>query len=166
MEHQCRAKRLDNNENIYGYYAEIQDKGYMFNYDSEFERVCDSTEQCFNAIVGFVEVNKETVNRCSGFMDCNCHMLYEDDIVKFNDWRSLFVVCYDYGTFGLGIRTSIDYKDLKEVILNELDKEADFLENDNFISLWEIYQNFDFQSHEIDNIHLMGNKHDNPNLIK
>lgn len=99
----------------------------------------------------------------TGLIDKNGKKIFEGDIVRFNN--QIFAVKMDCGSFGLAINENINY----DRLLIEIKKHAiDFwgCYCDNFISLFEIYWNFNGEENVIGSVEVIGNIYDNPELIK
>ncbi|MDD6827917.1 MAG: YopX family protein [Oscillospiraceae bacterium] len=84
--HLCRAKRLDNNEWVYGYYVAVpMEYGHnelvhaIFN-PNECEHVCMGEYRDY----GWYEVDPKTVCRCIGWYDTYKKLIFERDIVEFD----------------------------------------------------------------------------------
>ena len=70
--------------------------------------------------------------------------------------------------FGIGCRKQIDY----DYLANEIapvtgnNNTPMFCYNDNFVSLWELYWNYNDENDEISVVEVIGNIHDNSELFE
>ena len=106
-------------------------------------------------------VKPETVGRYTGLTDKNGTRIFEGDVVKLFDIAIGEIVC-EYGAFGISCRQQIDYDYLASEIasITVCDNTPMFCRNDNFVSLWELYCNYNQESSEISVIEVIGNVHD------
>lgn len=112
-------------------------------------------------------VNPETVGQFTGVYDTELTKIYEGDIVRF--LRYVCTVVFEEGCFGLALNINDafdwDYIDeeMKEYAgTNQIT--ACF--NDHFISLWEILWNFNCDQNICNVVEVIGNIHDNPELLE
>lgn len=112
-------------------------------------------------------VYPETVGQFTGVIDTELKPIYEGDIVRF--LRYICKVIFEEGCFGLAININDtfdwDYIDeeMKEYAgTNQIT--ACF--NDHFISLWEILWNFNCYHNTCNVVEVIGNIHDNPELLE
>lgn len=119
-----------------------------------------------NGVSG-IEVDRTTVGQFTGVVDTELEPIYEDDVVRFIDYVGKIV--FQDGCFGiaLDIRNSFDWDKIDEEMegyagTNQLT--ACF--NDHFISLWEILWNFNCEENICNVIEVIGNIHDNPELLE
>ena len=112
-------------------------------------------------------VKSETVGQYTGLKDKNGTRIFEGDVVKLFD-IVIGEIVYGCGTFGISCRQQIDYDYLASEIasVTGCDNTPMFCRNDNFVSLWELYWNYNQESSEISVIEVIGNIHDNPELLK
>lgn len=106
-------------------------------------------------------VNPETVGQYTGLTDKNGTRIFEGDVVKLFDIAIGEIVC-EYGAFGISCRKQIDYDYLASEIasVTGCDNKPRFCHNDNFVSLWELYWNYNQENSEISVIEVIGNVHD------
>ena len=131
-----RGKRIDNGKWVYGYYEFYNDKHYI-------NVQTDRLNSGGYPIREFIEVIPETVGQYTGSTDKNGKKIFEGDIVKVT-----------YQTRNYYILTEI-----KEVSYNE--KECCY-----YPMRWnESCEICDYFT-EIQSIEIIGNIHDNPELLK
>ena len=113
------------------------------------------------------EIFPETVGQYTGLTDKNGTRIFEGDVVKLFDIAIGEIVC-EYGAFGISCRQQIDYDYLASEIasITVCDNTPMFCRNDNFVSLWELYSNYNEENSEISVIEVIGNIYDNPELLK
>ena len=141
-----RGKRVDNNEWAFG------DLLHLPNGDV----VILSNK-------GYVKVIPETVGQFTDLTDKNGKKIFEGDVVRYCDEDCYYYpedcteffgkVVKECGAFGIGAN--------KELPL-ELENWCD---NDNFVSLWEIYCNLNCCDDELPMLEVIGNIYDNPELL-
>ena len=109
----------------------------------------------------------ETVGQFTGVYDTELVKIFEGDIVRF--LRYVGKIVFEEGCFGIAISCNDafdwDYIDeeMKEYAgTNQIT--ACF--NDHFISLWEILWNFNCDVNVCNVIEVIGNIHDNPELLE
>lgn len=113
--------------------------------------------------VNATRVMEHTRGEYTDFVDTNDTEIYEGDIVRF--FGMIGVITQECGAFGIGFSQTIDYEVLEKAVPIVCGN-PHFLYNDNFISLWEISWNFnEFDSNICDDIEVIGNKYDNPELL-
>lgn len=146
-----RGKRIDNDEWVEG--------DLLQNIDCIKIR---EHEKSIKAIAKSFVVYPETVGQYTGFTDKNGRKIFEGDIVKFN--RQIGEIAFEKASFGIGTRKNINYQNIEDDvgILSEGWNDYSGCYNDNFISLWEIYWNFD----NLDGVEVIGNIYDNPELLE
>jgi uncharacterized phage protein (TIGR01671 family) len=111
------------------------------------------------------EVIPETVGQFTGLTDKNGKKIFEGDIVKFFDM--IGEVCFTEGCFGIGRGGCIDWDKIEEQILpiTGCSNDPHFLYNDNFISFWELLWNFNECDEQLSTCEVIGNIHDNKELL-
>ena len=138
----------------FGYYAGI----WKFD-DNEYAKIIDSE----TAKEYYVEI--ETVGRNTDLADGNGENIFEGDIVQFLDSKGL--ITNEVAAFGICFDNTINWDKIeKEIpIYTGCNNCCSACYNDNFISLWEIFWNFnEYENLEI--IEVIGNIHDNPELLE
>ena len=137
-------------------------------YGSKREEACIITSDdglVNDFALDYEEVIPETVGQFTGLYDKNGKRIFEGDIVKFFDM--IGVVLFEEGCFGIVVNDIIDYDWLEEQILpvTGCDNLPYFLYNDNFISFWELLWNYTAVDEQCDVCEVIGNIHDNPELL-
>ena len=135
-----RAKRLDNNEWVYGYYLYIkgQDKHYILTGKIKTYMVDDYLA---TSDFEWVEVDFETVGKFTGKKDKNGVEIYEGDILKTKFGRICKVVWFS----------------------SDSDNCFDICPINRFYDVNKAPDRYDLW--KSDNIDVIGNIHDNPELL-
>ena len=107
----------------------------------------------------------ETVGQFSGVYDTECEPIYEGDIVRF--FRYVGKIVFEYGCFAIAITENIDW----DYIAEEMEEYAGLgyltaCHCDNLIALWEIMWNFNCDEDTCNVVEVIGNIHDNPELLE
>ena len=112
------------------------------------------------------EVRPDTICQCTGLRDKNGKLIWENDIVDFLGHKG--IVKYECGSFGVAYRECIDWEEIESNIcpVTGCDNALYACENDNFISLWEIYWNFNDEDNSVNTVEVIGNIFDNPELLE
>lgn len=123
----------------------------------------------WNAIAGIphnVTILTNTICQCTGLKDKNGKLIWENDIVEL--FRHRGTIKYVCGGFGIGYRKNIDWEEIQSNIMRVTGCENILYacENDNYISLWEIYWNFNDEDDSVDTVEVIGNIFDNPELLE
>lgn len=100
----------------------------------------------------------------TGLTDKDGKEVCRGDICIFNNQK--YTVVHELGSFGLASSNDIDYEDIQLAMGAFTDNEFSGCYNDNFISLWEIYWNFDCEENQIHELEVIGNIYENPELLK
>ena len=151
-----KAKRLDNREWVQGYLI------YSFTgvpiIVTEYDHIL--------MLVTRYEVDMKTICQCTGLKDKNGKLIWENDIVDFLGHKG--IVKYECGSFGVAYRECIDWEEIESNIcpVTGCDNALYACENDNFISLWEIYWNFNDEDNSVNTVEVIGNIFDNPELLE
>lgn len=145
-----RGKRVDNSE---------WTEGYLFKQWNRTFLLWGMTGD----IPNMTEVIPETVGQFTGLTDKNGKKIFEGDIVMYFDEECYYpeeytefmgVIVFEKGAFGIGCR-------------EELPIDLDYwCDNDNFVSLWELYWNLNCTQNELPMLEVIGNIYDNPELLE
>ena len=145
-----RAKRLDNGEWVEGYlsYPFCTKKGnesYYFYAKDSLGFFC----RCV--------VDASTICQCTGLKDKNGKLIWENDVVDFLGHKG--AIYFECGSFGIGYRKNIDWEEIQANIMcvTGCENLLYACENDNYISLWEIYWNFNDEDDLVNTVEVIGN---------
>lgn len=150
-----RAKRTDNGKMIEGYFVNQYGSTKIYLPDgSDGEYGFD----CY-------EIDPSTICQCTGLTDKNGKLIWENDVIDFLEHKG--IVKYECGSFGIAYRECIDWEEIESNIcpVTGCDNALYACENDNFISLWEIYWNFNDEDNSVNTVEVIGNIFDNPELL-
>lgn len=100
------------------------------------------------------EVIENTIGQYTGLKDENGKKIFEGDIVKFKN--QIFRVVFEAGTFGIGSNNEVDYSNFDGI----------WICNDYYISLYEIYSNYNISYDDNMPLEVIGNIYDNPELLE
>lgn len=111
-------------------------------------------------------IRPETVCQYTWLNDKHAEPIYENDIVDFLGHRG--IVKFEFGTFGIFCEKHIDWDEIQANIMPVTGCEnlLYVCKNDNFISLWEIYWNFNDEDNYLSTVEVVGNVFDNPELLE
>ena len=107
------------------------------------------------------EVDPDTVGQYAGEVGEN-GAIFEGDIVEFFGMRG--VVVQAHGAFGVAVSNLIDYNMLESKL--PFNNGANFCFNDNFISFWELWWNYEQDDYPLFEVKVIGNVWDNPELLE
>lgn len=115
---------------------------------------------------GWYEVDPSTICQCTGLKDKNGNPIWENDIVDFLGHKGLLK--YECGSFGIGFKKIIDWEEIASYIMpiTGCENALYACENDSYISLWEIYWNFNDEDDSVNTVEVIGNIFDNPELLE
>ncbi|MDD7439756.1 YopX family protein [Prevotellamassilia timonensis] len=108
------------------------------------------------------QVDGETVGQYTGLIDKNGVKIFEGDIVDLFGMKGKVV--QECGAFGIAFMKTIDY-DLLESKM-PFNNSANFCFNDNFISLWEVFWNYEQGDNTLYYVEVIGNANGNPELLE
>ena len=151
-----KAKRFDNGEWVQGYLI------YSFTgvpiIVTEYDHIL--------MLVTKYEVDPKTICQCTGLKDKNGKLIWENDIVDFLGHKG--AINFECGGFGIGYQKNIDWEEIQANIMRVTGCENILYacENDNYISLWEIYWNFNNDDDSVNTVEVIGNIFDNPELLE
>ena len=115
-----KAKRKDNGEWVVGSYI---NGGFI---------IKTNHTEC-------VDIFENTICQCTGLKDKNGKLIWENDILNFLGHKG--IIKYECGSFGIAYKNIIDWDEIESKIMSVTgcDNALYACENDNYISLWEIY---------------------------
>lgn len=142
-----RGKRLDNGEWAYGSLLQVEHD------DGSFTTAIFHKKDAG----GDAEVAPSTVGQYTGLKDKNGVNIFEGDIVDLFGMKGKVV--QECGAFGIAFMKTIDCDLLESKI--PFNNSANFCFNDNFISLWEVFWNYEQDDNPLYEVEVIGNIHDN-----
>lgn len=109
--------------------------------------------------------DESTICQCTGLKDKNGKLIWENNIVDFLGHKG--TVVFECGSFGIVFREIIDWEEIEANIcpITGCDNSLYACENDNYISLWEIYWNFNDDDDSVNTVEVIGNVFDNAELL-
>lgn len=158
-----KAKRIDNGEWEIGSLIALPTGEY------EISNKCNNPPDCdhmWDKVVITHKVEPSTICQCTGLKDKNGKLIWKNDIVNFLGHKGTIV--FECGSFGIAYKVPIDWRGIEANILpiTGCDNVLYACANDNFISLWEIYWNFNDEDDCLSTVEVVGNIFDNPELLE
>lgn len=136
----CRGKSVTTGEWVYGHYVQMlidseeRPHIYPFPVDPNTSNHAYTPQP--------VECKKGTIQRSTDISDSNGNAIYEGALVRIPSGQ-VGKVGYWIGTWGVEVRESIDYDKLEDIVEKTMfGNPPHFLYNDNFISFYELIENF------------------------
>lgn len=158
-----KAKRVDNGEWVQGYYV----KGLNM-YDKEVYLIFEPNTMFYSSgeTDGWYKVDPTTICQCTGLKDKNGKLIWENDIVDFLGHKG--TVVFECGSFGIAYKVPIDWNGIETNILpiTGCENRLYACGNDNYISLWEIYWNFNDEDDSVNTVEAIGNIFDNAEVLE
>ena len=149
-----KAKRIDNGEWATGQYVKGLDM-----YGKEVHLIFEPTTIFYSSgeTDGWSEIDPSTICQCTGLKDKNGKLIWENDVVDFLGHKGL--VKYECGSFGIGFKKTIDWEEITSYIMpiTGCENALYACENDNYISIWEIYWNFNDEDDSVNTVEVIGN---------
>lgn len=151
-----KAKRVDNGEQIVGGLVK-----YGFVGKEKYYIIPDYASDLYA-----IEIDPNTICQCTGLTDKNGNLIWENDVVEFLGHKG--AIKFECGSFGIGYQKNIDWEEIQANIMRVTGCENILYacENDNYISLWEIYWNFNDEDDSVNTVEVIGNIFDNPELLE
>lgn len=108
----------------------------------------------------------KTLCQCTGLKDKNGELIWENDVIDFLGHKGT-VEC-ECGSFGIAFKQIINWEEIESYIMpiTGCENALYACENDNYISLWEIYWNFNDEDDSVNTVEVIGNIFDNPELLE
>ena len=147
-----RGKMLDDGEWV---------EGNLLQWPDGEHYICIPQKAIWALYMEKFQVDPATVGQYTG-MSCENGMLFEGDVVEFFGMRGEIV--QECGAFGIAVSKGIDYDLLESKIPHN--NSANFCYNDNFISLWELFWNYEQDDNPLFEVRKIGNRWDNPELLE
>lgn len=124
------------------------------------------SEEKMDYVLNFV--HQETIGECTNMYDQNVKMMYKGDIVRLCG-KIIGEIAFEAGAFGIRTKHQpIDYDCLASEIetITGCPNSPRFCCKDYFVSLHEIYSNYNGEDNIVPLVEIIGNKYDNPELLK
>ncbi len=146
-----KGKRKDQNFFVCGDHYKSPDTGNVY-----------IKEENFGVLI---QVIPETVGQYTGLTDTNSVKIFMGDIVDLFGLRGEIV--YQCGAFGISFKPYVNWSliEARIPIVTGRRLNPQFCINDSFISLWELYWNFEQENDRLDILEIVGNVHENPELL-
>ncbi len=136
----CRGKSVADGSTVYGNYVQMLIDSEVRPHIYPFPKNPNSGNHAYTPQP--VECIKGTIQRETGLTDSNGERIYEGDTVEIPSGQTGEVV-YELGTWGVAVPDLIDYETLENIVdETRYGNAPHFLYNDNFISFYELIDNF------------------------
>jgi uncharacterized phage protein (TIGR01671 family) len=163
-----KAKRISDGEWVQGYlFDDGFENGRIFIGGLVIEKYNGTACDDWNVTgIDFCEVDPSTICQCTGLKDKKGKLIWENDIVDLLGHKG--TIKFECGSFGIGYRKNIDWEEMQANIMRVTGCENILYacENDNYISLWEIYWNFNDEDDSVNTVEVTGNIFDNKELLE
>lgn len=147
-----RAKRIDNNQWYYGCYLFLKNPP---EYDWSGKK--KESKGDIHFIIDENDINyaiaPQTLGQCTGLNDKNGKLIFEGDIVRVDE--NLFEIVYEIGSFMIATKTNCA----------SIHQFKGYW-NDNVYPLSQLYFEYENEEFTIDNLEIIGNIYENPELLK
>lgn len=155
--HLCRGKRIDNGEWVEGSLVQTVAGSYI---------VVPYKRETILGEGSVIEIDPSTICWYTAMSDKNGELIWENDIVDFLGYKG--TVVFECGSFGIAYKAPIDWNGIQANIMpiTGCENLLYACENDNYISLWEIYWNFNDEDNSLNTVEVVGNAIDNPELLE
>lgn len=156
-----KAKSIDNGEWVQGCYIYDVERDCSESLNKFAHRMQPLYAQAYAE-----PIDPSTLCQCTSLKDKNGNLIWENDIVDFLGHKG--TVVFECGSFGIAYKTPIDWNGIEANIkpITGCDNRLYACENDNYISLWEIYWNFNDEDDSVNTVEVIGNIFDNPELLE
>lgn len=153
-----KAKRIDNGEWVEG--------GYSYCKKDDTHYITNMGKDHISHIGFHQPIDSDTICQFTGLYDENGNKIWENDVVECLGNRG--VIVFECGSFGIAVSDYINWDEIADNILpvTSCDKYLCACLNDHFVSLWEIYENFNDEDNTIGTLEVIGNIFDNPELLE
>ena len=157
-----RGKRIDNGEWVYGAYINMHHNDGRTHIHHFI--IPDGSDMSYGVKLEdiLVAVDGETVCQYTGLTDKNGKKIFEGDILEVFGIRGRVV--QECGAFGLYFPYGINYERLEIEIPHN--NSPYFCYADNYISLWELWWNYEQDDNPLYCAEIIGNVYENEELLE
>ena len=137
----ARGQSVETGELVYGNYVQVVVDSRERPHVYEFPRNANSGNRAYTPCP--TEVKAGTVQRYTDLFDFSGSSIYEGDTVEIPTGQR-GKVCFELGTWGVGIcdTDGINWNEAERLVTKMNGNSPHFLYNDNFISFYELIDNF------------------------